>query len=225
VAEGIINKRKRALAIIAVLKSATRDMIEPAATTIIKTYGKNPFLVLVSCILSLRTRDPVSLAASHRLFVHAKTPQELVSLPTDVIEKLIYPVGFYHRKTEQLKAICVLLLEKFNGSVPHTKAELLLLPGVGQKTTNLVLSEAFDVPAICVDTHVHRISNRLGLVNTTTPEETETALKKILPKKHWSEYNKLMVMWGQNICVPISPFCSKCPLLPLCEQKGVKKHR
>ena len=189
------------------------------------TLLPHPFLILASCILSLRTKDSVSLAASHRLFTHAKTPQSLLSLSAPFIEQLIYPVGFYHRKTKQLLALSALLIQKFHGKVPNTRAELLSLPGVGPKTASLVLSMGFNIPAICVDTHVHRVSNRLGLINTTTPEETETALEEIIPKEYWSQYNSLLVMWGQNICVPISPFCSKCPLLPLCEQRGVVKNR
>jgi len=219
------DQKKRAITIIGIMRTATKSMVKPAATSIVEHYGRNPFLVLVSCILSLRTRDPVSLAASHRLFAHARTPKTLMSLPHKTIADLIYPVGFYRQKTKQLLALCAILLEKYQGTVPHTEKELMELPGVGPKTTALVLSEGFNIPAICVDTHVHRISNRLGLVKTKTVEDTETALKKLLPKKYWSEYNKLMVMWGQNICVPISPKCSICPLLPLCPQIGVVKHR
>lgn len=224
-AEGIDNRKKRAHTIITILKSATKHMTEPAAATIVKVYGKDPFLVLVSCILSLRTRDPVSLAASHRLFDYAKTPQKLIALFPHDIEKLIYPVGFYRQKTKQILALSRMILKEFNGIVPSTEEKLLMLPGVGRKTANLVLSEGFGIPAICVDTHVHRISNRLGIIRTSTPEETEIALKELLPKKYWREYNRLMVMWGQNICVPISPFCSKCPLLDVCEQRGVIKKR
>jgi endonuclease-3 len=200
-------------------------MIEPAATTIIKQYGRDPFLVIISCILSLRTKDAVSLAASQRLFEYGKTPAQLLSIPVQKIETCIYPTGFYRQKTKQIHAICAILLEKYQGKVPNTEEELLALPGVGPKTTALVLSEGFGIPAICVDTHVHRVSNRLGLVKSKTVAETEQQLKQLLPKKYWSEYNSLMVMWGQNICVPISPKCSICPLLPLCPQIGVTRHR
>ncbi len=224
-AKSIDAKQKRALEIIALLKVATKSMIEPAATSIVKQYGKNPFLVLISCILSLRTKDSVSLPASIRLFEHAQTPKDILALPASTIEQLIYPVGFYRQKTKQIHALCTMLLKQFDGIVPNTEAELLSLPGVGRKTTNLVLSVGFGIPAICVDTHVHRISNRLGIINTSTPEETETALKELLPRTYWSEYNSLMVMWGQNICVPISPFCSKCPLFGVCERRGVKSYR
>lgn len=219
------DEKERALAIIKILQSATQGMIEPAATTIIKQYGRDPFLVLISCVLSLRTKDAVSLAASQRLFAHAKTPQKLLALSDQTIEKIIYPTGFYRQKTKQIKAICALLLEKYLGKVPRTQEELLSLPGVGPKTAALTLSMGFDIPAICVDTHVHRVSNRLGLVQTKNVEETEQQLKQLLPKEYWSEFNSLMVMWGQNICVPISPKCSICPLLPLCPQIGVVRHR
>jgi endonuclease III len=225
VAKGPVIQKNRAITIIELMRTATKDMVEPAATSITRIYGRNPFLILVSCILSLRTKDTVSLPASQRLFEHAQTPQELLLLQPAIIAKLIYPTGFYRQKTKQLLAISALLLKKYHGTVPNTYEELISLPGVGPKTTNLVLSEGFGIPAICVDTHVHRISNRLGLVRTKTPAQTEEALKIVLPKKYWSEYNKLMVMWGQNICTPISPKCSVCPLLPLCPQIGVTKHR
>lgn len=211
--------------IIEIMRVATKNMTEPAAATITKQYGRNPFLVLVSCILSLRTKDLVSLPASQRLFAQAQTPQTFLLLSPKTIENLIYPTGFYRQKAKQLLAICSILIKKYHSNVPNTLEELIELPGVGPKTANLVLSEGFGIPAICVDTHVHRISNRLGLVKTKNPAETEATLKKLLPKKYWSEYNKLMVMWGQNICVPISPKCSICPLLPLCPQIGVTKHR
>jgi len=225
VAQDAHSQEERAVAIIKILQSATRNMIEPAATSIIKQYGRDPFLVLISCILSLRTKDAVSLAASQRLFEHGKTPQEILSLSSQTIQKLIFPTGFYRQKTKQIQALCAILLEKYQGRVPHTEEELMKLPGVGPKTTALTLSMGFDVPAICVDTHVHRVSNRLGLVATKTVLETEQQLKELLPKKYWSEFNSLIVMWGQNICVPISPKCSICPLLPLCPQIGVTRHR
>lgn len=219
------NCQRKAELIIAILRTATNNMVEPAGITIIKQYGRNPYLILISCILSLRTKDTVSLPASQRLFAHAQTPSELLSLPPQTIQGLICPVGFYRQKTEQLLKISSMLQKQYNSTVPNTEKDLLALPGVGPKTTNLVLSLGFNIPALCVDTHVHRISNRLGLVNTKTPEETEAQLKLILPKHYWSEFNELMVMWGQNMCVPISPFCSKCPLLQLCPQNGVIKKR
>jgi endonuclease-3 len=215
----------RALKTIELLHAATKGFTPPASVTIISKYGRDPFLVLISCLLSLRTKDSTSLPASCRLFALAKTPQEVLSTSAAVIESTIYPVGFYRQKTKQIHALCKLLINQFNGLVPNTQKDLLSLPGVGPKTANLVLSEGFEIPALCVDTHVHRISNRLGLVQTKTPEETEQALTKLLPPELWSEYTRLIVMWGQNVCVPISPHCSTCPLLPICPQVGVAKRR
>jgi len=219
------KKRERALKVIEILRVATKNMVQPAGATIVEKYGQQPFLVLASCLLSLRTKDTVSLPASIRLFQVAKTPHQMLQVSIKQIETIIYPVGFYRQKAKQLHAISKDLIERFGGKVPSTEQELLTLKGVGRKTANLVLGEAFNIPAICVDTHVHRISNRLGLIQTKTPEETEDALKKLLPKKYWVEWNKLLVMWGQNICVPISPFCSKCPVFDLCQKVGVTKSR
>jgi len=207
------------------LRDATRHMQQPASAGIIAVYGRDPFLILVGCLLSLRTKDTVSLPASLRLFEQATTPQTICAIDPSTLEKLIYPVGFYRRKGHTLKQLSALLLSQHEGKVPATLEELLALPGVGLKTANLVLAEGFGIPAICVDTHVHRISNRLGIIATKTPEQTEVALKKVLPPQYWSEYNRLMVMWGQNICVPISPKCSACPLYALCKRVGVTRHR
>ncbi len=200
-------------------------MVQPAVTQIIDEWGQDPFLILVSCLLSLRTKDTVSLPASKRLFQFAKTPKQIIQLPISTIEQIIYPVGFYRKKSKLLHEISNDILERFSGKVPDTQEALLSLKGIGRKTMNLVLGEGFGVPAICVDTHVHRISNRLGLVKTKTPHETEEALKQLLPKKYWIEYNRLMVMWGQNICAPIAPFVSKCALAHLCPKIGVKRMR
>lgn len=200
-------------------------MVEPAATTIVAQYGRDPYLMLISCILSLRTKDTVSLPASFRLFELAQTPSDMVKIPLLTIQKCIYPVGFYKRKAQGIIEISRDLLVRFDGRVPDTLQELMSLKGVGLKTANLVLAEGFGKPALCVDTHVHRISNRLGFVKTKTPEETEYELTKLLPQNYWREYNQLLVMWGQNICVPISPFCSKCPLFDLCERNWVTKSR
>jgi endonuclease-3 len=219
------NKKDRINTIIELLRTATKNMVPPAATTITKLYGKDPFLTLISCVLSLRTKDTVSLPASQRLFAHAQTPTTLLALTPATIENLIYPCGFYRQKTKQLIAISTILNEQYAGKVPNTFEQLIALPGVGQKTANLVLSEGFGIPAICVDTHVHRISNRLGFVQTKSAADTEAALKLLLPQKYWSEFNKLLVMWGQNICVPLSPKCSICPLQKLCPKIGVTTHR
>ncbi len=220
-----LTKRKRAIKIIKLLQKATHGMIAPASSSIVKEFGRKPYLVLVGCMLSPRTKDSVSLPASRRLFSYAKTPQEMIKLSLATIQNLVYPVSFYRNKAKAIYKMSALILEKFDGKVPKTEEGLLSLPGVGRKTMNLVLADGFDLPAICVDTHVHKISNRLGLVDSKTVEETEEQLKEVLPKKYWSDWNRLLVMWGQNVCVPISPKCSQCILLPICPQKGVVRHR
>ncbi|GMU19711.1 MAG: endonuclease III [Candidatus Babeliales bacterium] len=220
-----MDKKERAIRIIQILRKATKSMEQPASVNIVNQYGQDPYLVLISCLLSLRTKDTVSFPASQRLFEYAKTPAQMLKIPIKTIEKLIYPTGFYHRKAILLHEVSKDLLERFKGKVPKTEQELLSIKGVGRKTANLVLGVAFDIPAICVDTHVHRISNRLGLVKTKTTDETEVELKKILPPEYWTEYNHLLVIWGQNICVPISPHCSKCAIAKLCPRIGVTKHR
>jgi endonuclease-3 len=196
--------RKRISRIIRFLRAKTRHLERPAATKIVEKYGRDPYLILISCLLSLRTRDAVSYPASVRLFAKAKTPRAMLKLSPKVIEKLIYPVGFYRNKAHSILSMSSDLLERFKGKVPKSKQELLSIKGIGPKTANLVLSEAFGIPAICVDTHVHRISNQIGLVKTKTPEETEKKLIKILPKQYWREWNSLLVMWGQNK-EPIAP--------------------
>lgn len=220
-----ITPLERAEQIITILRHATKGMVPPAAVTLVERYGRDPYIMLISCILSLRTKDTVSLPASLRLFEIAKTPQTMVATPVATIMEAIYPVGFYKNKARGIIEISNDLLARFGGTVPNTLEQLLSLKGVGLKTANLVLAEGFGKPAICVDTHVHRISNRLGFVKTKTPEETERELKKILPERYWREYNELLVMWGQNICVPISPLCSKCPIFDLCPRVGVTKSR
>jgi endonuclease-3 len=205
------------------VEKSTKNFEEPVVTKIANLY-KNPFNILISTILSLRTKDKTSHEASLRLFEKGDTPQKIAKLSYTEIEKLIYPVGFYHRKAITIKCIAKRIIEN-NGKVPDTIEELLQLPGVGRKTANLVLGEGFDIPAICVDTHVHRVSNRLGFISTKTPEETEYALMKILPEKFWIIYNRIIVPFGQNICKPISPLCSKCPLDEMCPKIKVKNHR
>ena len=165
------------------------------------------------------------MPASERLFALVDTPQGMLNLKRKQIEKTIYPVGFYRTKAKTIHGICRDILEKFGGRVPDDLDTLLTMKGVGRKTANLVLTEGFKKPAICVDTHVHRISNRLGYVKTKSPEETEMSLREKLPKKYWREYNALLVTWGQNICKPISPFCSRCPIEKFCSRAGVMKSR
>ena len=217
--------QRRAIKIIQVLRGATKGMPKTASSLIVERYGKDPYLILISCILSLRTKDITSFPASCRLFAKAKTPKKMLKLRLSSIEKLIYPVGFYRNKAKSIHSISKDLIERFGGKVPDSKEELISLHGVGLKTANLVLGEAFDKPAICVDTHVHKVSNRLGLVKTNTPEETEQALKELLPKRYWTEFGRLLVIWGQNICVPVSPFCSKCAIADLCPRVEITRSR
>jgi len=197
----------------------------PTALTVLAERDRDPFRVLIACILSLRTQDTTTGPASDRLFAAAATPQAMLELPARRIAKLIYPVGFYRTKARVILGICRDLLERFGGRVPDTIDELLTLKGVGRKTANLVVTMGYGKPGICVDTHVHRISNRLGYVKTRNPEETEMALRAKLPRRYWIGYNDLLVSFGQNICVPISPRCSICPVAPLCRQVGVTTKR
>ena len=210
--------------IVRILRKEVKTLSEPSVTLVGKKW-KSPFFVLISCVLSLRTRDEVTLPASERLFRSADTPQKMLTLSTAAIEKIIYPAGFYKTKAKNIKSICHDLIHRFGNKVPDDMEKLLSLRGVGRKTANLVLTEGFGKLGICVDTHVHRISNRFGYVKTKTPEETEWALRKKLPETFWIEYNALLVMWGQNICKPISPLCSKCALFQLCDRRGVGQHR
>ena len=206
------------------LKAAMKDLPDPSVTLVGKKW-KDPFLVLISCILSLRTKDETTLPASERLFKLAAAPQKMLQLPVKQIEQAIFPVGFYHTKARSILGICKDLIEKHQGQVPDDIDTLLTFKGVGRKTANLVLTEGFGKLAVCVDTHVHRISNRFGYVKTKTPEETEWALRKKLPKKYWIEYNATLVTWGQNVCKPISPLCSQCPIKVFCKRAGVEKSR
>ncbi len=218
-----MKKSEKIEAIIKTLREETKKFKEPIVTTI--SRKKDPYKVLISTVLSLRTKDEVTHKASERLYKKASTPWEMVKLSPNEIEKLIYPVGFYKRKAKNIIEISKILIEKYDGKVPDDIDELLKLPGVGRKTANLVVTLGYGKLGICVDTHVHRVSNRLGIVKTKTPEETEFALRKILPKKYWIEYNDLLVTWGQNICTPISPKCSMCKISSYCNKIGVTKHR
>jgi len=209
--------------IVTILKRENKKYIVPIVTIVSMT--KSPFMVLISCILSLRTKDKVTAEASNRLFKLADNPQKMLGLSIKNIEKAIYPVGFYKTKAKRIKEICRVLLDDYEGVVPNEIDELLKLNGVGRKTANLTVTLGYGKLGICVDTHVHRISNRLGLVKTKTPEQTEFALRKKLPQKHWLFYNDLLVTYGQNLCVPISPWCSKCKIFKHCKRVGVKKSR
>ena len=187
--------------------------------------SRSPFRLLVACVISLRTKDAVTAEASRRLFAIADDPDALAALDEDRIAEAIYPAGFYTTKAGQLRRIGEILRDRFGGEVPQTEDALLELPGVGRKTANLVLGLGFGIPAICVDTHVHRISNRLGLVNTPNPEKTERALAKVLPRDLWIAINDLLVTFGQNQCHPTSPRCSTCPIADLCPRIGVTRSR
>ena len=194
-------------------------------TPVVSRYVQSPFRVLISCLLSLRTQDKTTYAASERLFKIADEPQNMVDLSLATIEKAIYPVGFYRTKAINIKEICQILLTRYGGEVPDDLDELLKLPGVGRKTANLVITMGYGKLGICVDTHVHRITNRWGYVKTKTPEETEMALRRLLPQHYWIIINDLLVTYGQNICKPLSPLCSRCRLQPYCDRVGVKRSR
>jgi len=188
-------------------------------------YRDDPFTTLISCLLSLRTKDETTRAASQRLFRLARSPRAMLALTPRTIEQAIYPVGFYRTKARTLRAVCRTLLDRYGGRVPNDLEELLTITGVGRKTANLVVTLAFDQDGICVDTHVHRISNRWGYVRTKTPEQTEQALRRKLPRRYWRIYNDLLVTFGQNLCHPTSPWCSRCPLAQVCARVGVRHSR
>lgn len=191
----------------------------------VEAHGPDPFRILVGCVLSLRTKDEVSFPATERLFARAATPASMLRLPEAEIARSIYPVGFYRRKAVQIRAICAQLLERFGGRVPPEIEDLLTLPGVGRKTANLVTTLGFGKPGICVDTHVHRISNRLGWVKTREPNETEQALRSVLPRRHWIRINEILVRHGQQVCKPLSPICSACLVRTDCRKVGVGRSR
>jgi endonuclease III len=193
--------------------------------TLIAEASDSPFKVLISCILSLRTQDSTTAQASRRLFALAQSPETMVRLTAKKIEQAIFPVGFYRTKAKTILEICRNLNEEYSGRVPDEIDELIKFKGVGRKTANLVVTLGYNKPGICVDTHVHRISNRWGYVKTATPEKTEVALREKLPKQYWIEYNDLLVSFGQQLCRPISPLCSQCPVAKYCSQIGVTVKR
>lgn len=186
---------------------------------------RDPFKVLVSCLLSLRTQDKTTAAASARLFALAATPAALAALPVKTIERAIYPVGFYRVKAERLRQISRELIAGYASKVPDSLEELLKLKGVGRKTANLVVTVGYGLDGICVDTHVHRITNRWGLVGTKTPTETEFSLRETVAVKYWKELNSILVAFGQGLCTPLSPFCSRCKVYEYCERRGVAASR
>jgi endonuclease-3 len=208
--------------VVRLLKKAIKEL--PFVSHLSKEH-RGPFPILISTILSLRTKDEVTAVTTERLFALASTPEEILKLSEEKIIRAIYPAGFYRNKAKTILHICRDLIDRFNSRVPDTIEELLTLKGVGRKTANLVLSLGYGKDGICVDTHVHRISNRLGYVRTKTPEQTEYALREKLPLEYWSLYNTLMVTFGRNICRPVSPICSACPLLSYCDRVGVGRSR
>jgi endonuclease III len=193
--------------------------------TLIAEASDSPFKVLISCILSLRTQDSTTAQASRRLFALADAPETMVRLTAKKIEQAIFPVGFYRTKARTILEICRNLIESYSGRVPDEIDELIKFKGVGRKTANLVVTLGYNKPGICVDTHVHRISNRWGYIKTATPDKTEAALRQKLPKQYWIEYNDLLVSFGQQLCRPISPLCSQCPVAKYCSQIGVTVKR
>ena len=198
---------------------------EPVLGVVAKQSDRNPFLILISCLLSLRTKDNTTREAGDRLFAMARTPATMLKQPLKRIEQAIYPVGFYRMKAKSIHHICRRLIDEYGGVVPDSIDELITLPGVGRKTANLVVTVGFQKPGICVDIHVHRISNRWGYIKTHTPEESENALRRKLPTRYWITYNDLLVPYGQNLCLPVSPLCSTCKLTELCDRVGVTRSR
>jgi endonuclease-3 len=211
-------------AVIAILREEYKNWQTPAVTIVAQCNG-SPFKVLISCIISLRTKDEVTALASARIFARAQTAEEMAGLPTDEISQLIYPAGFYRTKAAQISLLSQRLAEECHGIVPDDIDELLRFKGVGRKTANLVVTLGFGKPGICVDIHVHRICNRLGYVSTKKPDETERALRLQLPTEYWIEINDLLVAFGQNHCHPVSPRCSSCRVSGFCDRIGVKVSR
>ena len=210
--------------VLRLLGRAIRGMDEPAVEKISEDSREDPFQVLISTMLSAQTQDPVTAAASARLFRVARTPRTMAQLTPKQIERLIYPVSFYRIKSRNVKETCRQILTRFGGKVPDTMEDLLTLPGVGRKTANLVLILSHGSREnICVDTHVHRIANRLGWVKTRMPDETEQALYKVVPKRYWPRVNLLLVTWGQNVCRPVYPRCAACVVSSLCPRVGVTR--
>lgn len=210
--------------IVAILKREIRRWQVPIVGVVARE-SNDPFRILISCVLSLRTQDSTTALASERLFRLATTPEAMGRLPVRTIERAIYPVGFYRTKARHIKVICRDLVTRFGSVVPDDLDRLLTLKGVGRKTANLVITLGYRKYGICVDTHVHRISNRLGYVKTKTPEQTEKALREKLPRQYWMIFNDLLVTYGQNLCKPVSPFCSRCKIAAYCHRVEVTRSR
>lgn len=206
------------------LRRAVSQWKVPIVTEISRD-SRDPFRVLISTVLSLRTKDETTADATYRLFDIADNPTDMLTIPEKRLARTIYPVGFYNVKARQILEICQRLINDFDSVVPRDIDTLGAFPGVGRKTANLVVTLGHGLPGICVDIHVHRISNRWGYVNTKTPDKTEMVLREILPRAYWIEYNDLLVTFGQNCCAPVSPHCSRCPLADICPRRGVMKSR
>lgn len=197
----------------------------PVITRISRSETGDPFIVLVGTLLSLRTKDETTEKVMEALAPRIKTPRDLLRISDGELEKMIYPVGFYRNKARTLKYVAAAIIGTYGGKVPDSIDELLTIKGIGRKTANLVVTEGYGKPGICVDTHVHRISNRLGIVRTKNPHGTEFELRRVLPEKYWIIYNSLLVTFGKRICTPLSPRCSQCPIEGLCAKQGVTKSR
>ena len=218
-------RQEQITAALRIVKREIQQWEEPVLGVVARKSNRDPFRILISCLLSLRTKDKTTREASARLFALAHQPTTMLTLPLRKIERAIYPVGFYRTKAKSIHTICRRLLDVYGGRVPDSIEELVTLSGVGRKTANLVMTVGYGKPGICVDIHVHRISNRWGYVRTKTPEETEQALRRKLPTQHWITFNDLLVPYGQNLCQPVSPFCSKCKLIEYCDRVGVTRSR
>ena len=209
--------------VVRILRQTVLQWENPAVTQVAEK--RDPYLVLISCLLSLRTQDETTRQASKRLFSLATRPEQMMTLSTDQIQKAIYPVGFYRNKAKTILDVSRTLIEKYGGRVPDEIDEILKLKGVGRKTANLVITLGYGKPGICVDTHVHRVTNRWGYLSTKTPEATEFDLRRKLPPRYWIEINDMLVSFGQRICHPVSPKCSICPLARYCNRTGVTRSR
>ena len=208
------------------MKTLSKIYFSNEKTTLNRMRKKpDAFKILISCLLSLRTQDKNTEKASRQLFAVADTPQEIIKLPIEKLEKLIFSSGHYKKKARVLQSVSKELIDKFNSKVPSTREELLSIKGIGPKTANIVLAFAYGKDVLPIDTHCHRIPNRLGWIKTKNPEQTEKELEKVLPKKYWQEFNAIFVQFGQTICQPISPWCSKCPINKYCPRINVKRSR
>lgn len=213
---------KKIFQLILELENSIKQFTPPLIDQVIDEFGHDPFLILVACLLSLRSKDVVTVHVCRDLFSRARNVNQILQLSQTQLEKIIFKTGFYKNKTKTIIGVSTVILEKFGGRVPSSYDELIAINGIGPKTANLVLGMAFGIPAICVDTHVHRISNRLGIIKTRTPEQTLTALQVVVPRKYWVMWNKLLVIWGQNICLPRGPKCHQCVINKYCDKVGIK---